>query len=331
MYEIFKLVISDINIYGLCIFLPSLLALIFTAIFRNDKKKLKIILAAISSIVLCYLLFVCSFTFIYIFIICSALAILFGASIAVGFYFSNKKVILCLVAILLLPCSLLLLTTFEYYELREPFGYIKDKTLPDSLSNRNFDYEVKLNHADAWGNNHYTVTMRGKHVAGSNEDSIVYCKQYRMCAGVTFILEDSVSRDSQSVQATPRNICQWEPLPQEKKETLLQLRKLAEKYRREYKLSFALDGYTFGIDILDFKKKTIRSLELGNASEEVPNAQEIVNLGLALIPFSDSANVEHKCNDRLPQIFVEMKTDSTQDSTKKEMRNPKQRRRATKR
>ena len=65
MYENFKLVISDINIYGLCIFLPSLLALIFTAIFRNDKKKLKIILAALPSIVLCYLLFVCSFTFIY--------------------------------------------------------------------------------------------------------------------------------------------------------------------------------------------------------------------------------------------------------------------------
>ena len=171
----------------------------------------------------------------------------------------------------------------------------------------------------------------GSNVAGSNEDSIVYCKQYRMCAGVTFVFEDSVSRDSQSVQATPRNICQWEPLPQEKKTTLLQLRKMAEKYRREYKLSFALDGYTFGIDILDFKKKTIRSLELGNASEEVPNAQEIVNLGLTLIPFSDSADVEEKCNDRLPQIFVEMKIDSTQDSTKKEMRNPKQRRRATKR
>ena len=57
---------------------------------------------------------------------------------------------------------------------------------------------------------------------------------------------------------------------------------------------------------------------------------EIVNLGLTLIPFNDSTNVEEKCNDRLPQIFVEMKIDSTQDSTKKEMRNPKQRRRATK-
>ena len=331
MYEIFKLVISDYHIYGLCIFLPSLLALFFTAKFRNDKKKLKIILAAIPSIVLCYLLFVCSFTFIYIFIIFSALAILYATSIATGYYFSNKKFILCLIAILLLPCSLLLLTTFEYYELREPFGYIKDKTLPDSLSNKNFDYEVKLNHADAWGNNHYTVTMRGKHVAGSNEDSIIYCRQYRMCAGVTFVFEDSASSDTQSVQATPRNVCQWETLPQEKKAALLQLRKLAEKYRREYELGFALDGYTFGIDILDFKKKTIRSLELGNASKEVPYALEIVNLGLTFIPFNDSANVEEKCSDRLPQIFVEMKTDSTQDSTKKEMRNPKQRRRATKR
>ena len=331
MLEVFKLVVLDTHIYGLCIFLPSLLALFFTAKFGNDKKKLKIILAAIPSIVLCYLLFVCSFTFIYIFIICCALAILYGASIAIGYYFSKKKVILCLVAILLLPCSLLLLTTFEYYELREPFGYIKDKALPDSLSNRNFDYEVKLNHADAWGNNHYTVTMRGKLVAGSSEDSIVYCKQYRMCAGVTFIFEDSTSRDTQSVQSTPRNICQWEPLPQEKKATLLKFKKMAEKYHREYSFGFVLDGYTFGIDILDFKKKTIRSLELGNASEEVPYALEIVNLGLTLIPFNDSANVEGKCNDRLPQIFVEMKTDSMQDSTKKEIRNPKQRRRATKR
>ncbi|WP_173475562.1 hypothetical protein [Fibrobacter succinogenes] len=216
--------------------------------------------------------------------------------------------------------------------MREPFGYIKDKTLPDSLSNRNFDYEVKLNHADAWGNNHYTVSVRGKHLTDSSEDSIIYCKQYRMCTGVTFVFEDSASSDTQSVQSTPRNICQWKPLPHEKKATLLQLKKLAEKYSREYTFSFVLDGYTFGIDIFDFKKKTIRSLELGNATnfdDEVPNAKEIVNLGLALIPFSDSANVEHKCNDRPPQIFVEMKTDSTQDSTKQEIRKP-ERRRATK-
>ncbi|WP_405327202.1 hypothetical protein [Fibrobacter sp.] len=306
------------------------MALIFTVKFKDQKKKLKIILAAIPSVVLCYLLFVCSFTFIYIFIICSALAILFSASIAVGYYFSNKKFILCLTAILILPCSLLLLTTFEYYELREPFGYINDKALPDSLYNANYDYEVKINHADAWGNNHYTITMRGKHVAGSNEDSIVYCKQYRMCAGVTFVFEDSASHDTQSVQATPRNICQWEPLPQEKKATLIQLKKLAEKYRREYTLGFALDGYTFGIDILDFKKKKIRSLELGNTSEKVSNALEIVNLGLTLIPFNDSADVEEKCNDRLPQIFVEMKTNSEHDSTKQEIRKP-ERRRAMKR
>ena len=91
-----------------------------------------------------------------------------------------------------------------------------------------------------------------------------------------------------------------------------------------------MDGYTFGIDILDFKKKTIRSLELGNTSEEVPHALEIVNLGLALISFNDSADVEEKCNDRLPQIFVEMKTDSTHDSTKQEIRKP-ERRKATKR
>jgi Uncharacterized membrane protein, required for N-linked glycosylation len=334
MLEVFKLVVLDTHIYGLCIFLPSLLALIFTAKFRNKKKKLKIILAAIPSIVLCYLLFVCSFTFIYIFIIFSALAILYAASIAVSYHFSNKNAILCLAAILILPCSLALLTTFEYYELREPFGYINDKDLPDSLSNANFDYEVKLDYADAWGNDHYTVSVRGKHLTDSSEDSIIYCRQYRMCTGVTFVFEDSASSDTQSVQATPRNICQWEPLPHEKKATLLQLKKLAEKYSREYTFSFVLDGYTFGIDIFDFKKKTIRSLELGNATnfdDEVPNAKEIVNLGLALIPFSDSVNADKKCNDRLPQIFVEMKTDSTQDSTKKEMQPPKQRRRATKR
>ena len=146
-----------------------------------------------------------------------------------------------------------------------------------------------------------------------------------MCTGVTFVFEDSASRDTQSVQGTPRNICQWEPLSHEKKATLIQLKKLAEKYRKEYTLSFVLDGYTFGIDIFDFKKKKVRSLELGNASEEVPNAQEIVNLGLTLIPFNDSANADKICNDRLPQIFVEMKTDSTQDSTKNEIRKPKRR------
>ena len=325
MFEIFELVFFEPTVWGLHMVLPCVVALIITYLFKKNKKILWPVLCSIPLLVLCKMFFFSSYSYTYMLIIFCVLVILYGASIAIGYHFSNKKAILCLTAILILPCSLALLTTFEYYDLREPFGYIHDKALPDSLSNANFDYEVELNYADAWGNDHYTVSMRGKHLTDSSEDSIIYCRQYRMCTGVTFVFEDSASRDTQSVQGTPRNICQWEPLSHEKKATLIQLKKLAEKYRKEYTLSFVLDGYTFGIDIFDFKKKKVRSLELGNASEEVPNAQEIVNLGLTLIPFNDSANADKICNDRLPQIFVEMKPDSTQDSTKNEIRKPKRR------
>ena len=135
-------------------------------------------------------------------------------------------------------------------------------------------------------------------------------------------------------------------LPSEKKPIVSELKKLVANYSREYIIGFVLDGYTFDIDIIDYKKRTVRSLKLDNATnfeDQVPKAKEIVNLGLKLIPFNDSVNANIDCNDRLPKLFEQMKVDTTaKDSTLKdndssakmielnEIKNPKPKRRKSK-
>jgi hypothetical protein len=230
-------------------------------------------------------------------------AILYAVSIVIARRFAENKIVLCLSVPLILACSFLMLVTYEYFNLREPFGSIDERSLPDR-ANSNHDYTIRINYADARGNNNYMLTIRWKEASNSQEDSIFFCKQYRTCAGAKFITKDSENSDTQNVLPTERNRCEWEMFPNDKRTNLLKFKELAENYKKEYKMGLVLDGYIFSVDIIDYKKKTVRTLRLDNATnyeEEVPKAKEIVNLGLKLISFSDSANLDKECNERLLQ------------------------------
>ena len=320
MLEIFKIVLEDVANYGLNIFAPCVLALILTLLHKKNKHKktCEILLGVLPIIIICKLLIFSSYTYAYMLAIFFIFAVLYASSIAIARHFAENKIILCLSIPFILVCSYVFLATYEYFDIREPFGRIEERSLPERANN-NHDYTIRINYADAWGNNNYTLTIRGKEATDSQADSISFCKQYRACAGAKFIIKDSASSDTQKVLPTEKNRCQWKMFPDDKKASLFKFKELAENYTKEYTLGFVLDGYTFSIDIIDYKKKTVRSLRLDNATnfdDEVPKAQEIVNLGLSLIPFNDSADVETKCNDRLPQLFAKMKADSTaKDST----------------
>ena len=332
MLELFTIVLKDVQNYGLNIFAPCVLALILMVLYKKNKhKKICVkILCAIPIIIICKLLIFTSYTYAYMFAIFFIFAILYAATIAITRRFAENKIILSLFIPFILICSYLMLATFEYFSLREPFGSIEERSLPEN-TNSNHDYTIRINYSDAWGNGHYTQTLRGNEDTDSQEGSILYCTQYRTCAGVTFIVKDSTSNDTIKVLPTERNRCDWDLLPSEKKPLVSELKKLIENYSREYTIGFVLDGYTFSIDIIDYKKRTVRSLRLDNATnfeDEVPKAKEIVNLGLKLIPFNDSLNADKDCNDRLPELFVQMKVDTTaKDSAYTKMKEIKEKNR----
>ena len=346
MLEIFELVLKDVQVYTLNIFAPCILALVLIVLHKKNKlKRIGVFLGIIPAIIACKLYFFTSYTYAHMLAIFFIFAILYAASIAIAKRFAENKIVLYLSIPLILICSYLILATYEYIDIREPFGSIEEHSLPES-TNSNHDYTIRINYADAWGNGHYTLTFRGNEDTDSQEGSILYCTQYRTCAGVTFIVKDSTSNDTMKVLPTERNRCEWELLPSEKKPIVSELKKLVANYSREYIIGFVLDGYTFDIDIIDYKKRTVRSLKLDNATnfeDQVPKAKEIVNLGLKLIPFNDSVNANIDCNDRLPKLFEQMKVDTTaKDSTLKdndssakmielnEIKNPKPKRRKSK-
>lgn len=313
MLELFKIVLGDVLNYGLNIFAPCVLALILILLHKKNKHKkaCEILLWVIPLIIICKLVFLSSYTYAYMLAIFFIFAILYAVSIAIARRFAENKIVLCLSVPLILACSFLMLATYEYFNLREPFGSIDERSLPDR-ANSNHDYTIRINYADAWGNNNYTLTVRGNEDSASQKGSIFYCKQYRICADAKFTIKDSVSSDTQKVLPPEKNRCQWEMYPEDKRTNLLKFKELAENYTKEYKMGFVLDSYIFSVDIINYKKKTVRTLRLDNATnyeDEVPKAKEIVNLGLKLISFSDSVNVNKKCDESL-HITATYQTDS---------------------
>ena len=313
MLELFKIVLGDVLNYGLNIFAPCVLALILTVLHKKNKhpKTCKILLGVIPIIIICKLVIFSSYTYAYMLAIFFIFAILYAASIAIARRFAENKIVLCLSVPLILACSFLMLATYEYFDLREPFGSIDERSLPDH-ANSNHDYTIRINYADAWGNNNYTLTVRGNEDSASQKGSIFFCKQYRTCAGAKFISKDSVNSDTQKVLPPEKNRCEWEMYPEDKRTNLVKFKELAENYTKEYKMGPVLDGYIFSADIINYKNKTVRTLRLDNATnykDDIPKAKEIVNLGLKLISFSDSANVDKACDDRL-HITATFQTDS---------------------
>jgi hypothetical protein len=330
MFEIFKIVLGDVLNYGLNIFAPCVLAIILILLHKKNKHKkaCEMLLWIIPLIIICKLVFLSSYTYAYMLAIFFIFAIMYAASIAIARRFAENKIVLCLSVPLILACSFLMLTTYEYFNLREPFGSIDERSLPDHAKS-NHDYTIRINYADASGNN-YTLTVRGNEDSGSQKGSIFFCKQYRTCAGAKFISKDSVNSDTQKVLPPEKNRCEWEMYPEDKRTNLVKFKELAENYTKEYKMGPVLDGYIFSADIINYKNKTVRTLRLDNATnykDDIPNAKEIVNLGLKLISFSDSANVDKECDERLLQDPASLNANDTGTTLIKlnEIKKPKRR------
>lgn len=318
MFELYKIIFFDVVAYGVNIFLPCLLALIITILHKKDrlKKTWILLLIALPLLICCNLIFFTSYNDSYIVANCIILAVLYAASIAIGLFWGLNKSAIRISIPLIFFCSYFILATYEYIDIRQPFGSVEEYTIPEQ-AHSDHDYTVRISYSDAWGNDQYAVTIRGKYADDPQNDSIIYCNQYRECASVNVVLEDSIKKDTHIVLATERNACQWELFADEKKETLFKLKGLVEKYRQEYTTSFSLDGYSFGIDVVDYQKRLSRSLKFSNASKDAPKAQEIVNLAFTLIPFkNDNLDVTKACHDRLTEVIAKIKEERAQkDST----------------
>lgn len=292
--------LSDFDLYGLYIFLPCILALVFTVLHKKHKrKKMWKTLLAFVPLVIIYktILFESIFddAWFEVFVI---FAIFYAISIVVGITFWKKKLILALSVPLILCCSYLSFATYKFFDNMQPFGRIDEYSLPSHIHS-NYDYAVKITYADAWGYNLYSMTIRGKHSTDTLEnDTISYCIQHGQNKDLTvkYIPKDTDKKKAKLPPATQKN-CKWEPLTDDKISTFFEFKNRAENYHSELECEHTCNKYEFNVGIINYKKKTFRSLELGHASMHIPMAQEIVNLGLKLI----DAGKDSIDNDSAPQ------------------------------
>jgi len=274
--------LSDIDLYGLYIFLPCILALIFTVMHKKDRRKKlwKMLLVAVPLVIIYKIILIDSIfdnTWFEVFVI---FAIFYAISIFVGIFFSKKKFIIAISVPLILCSSYLSYATYKFYGRIEPFGRIGDYTLPKHIKS-NDDYAIKITYINAVGDNIYSMTIRGKNAKDSlAQDSISYCMQH----GKKQKVKDQTM--------TPPKGCQWKNLTDDKRPSFFKFKQLAESYQAEFDCEQTCNNYDFNVDIIDYNKRTFRTLELGHASMHVNAAQEIVDLGLKLIMSSrDSIDI----------------------------------------
>ena len=310
-------VLLDAQIYGLYIFLPNLLALIFLVLHKDhpEKKHWQRLLLIIPIAVICKLTLFSSFSKSTNFELFIIFALIHAITIAIGHFFYKKKVIIILSTPLLLCCSFFAYATYEFFAIIEPFGRIENYEMPDHIRSK-YDYTVTINYADAWGNNHYALNIRGKSATDSQDgDSIYFCEHHKIFARK--LAQGDVDEENEEITAPSENQnCQWEPMADEQKETFYKFKELAEKYQQEYECNLHINAEMFNINISDYKKRTFRTLELGHASDQVPNALEIVNLGFKLIPFETHAKIIETTNSNAALDQEQKKHDSTQQKIK---------------
>ena len=265
--------LSDIHLYGLCIFLPCLLALIFTVMHKKDRrKKIWKMLLAFVPLVIVYKTIIFDSVFdntcFEVFVV---FAIFYALAVIIGIAFWKKKIIIALAIPFLLCSSYATYATYKYFGNMQPSGRIENYTLPSHVKS-NDDYAVKITYTSATGDNLYSMTIRGKRSADSlASDSISYC----LLHGQKQKLKD--------LQGAQKINCQWKLMSDEKKQEFLSFKKLAENYKAELDCEKTCNNYDFNIDIIDYNKRTFRTLELGHASMHIPAAQEIFNIRLKLI------------------------------------------------
>ena len=183
--------------------------------------------------------------------------VLYVSGALIGNFFKTKKV-LFVIAVSVIALLLFLFFKWMVYHDSEmfPFAEIVDEPLQDVELNvaQNADYEIEMIHEDAWWNDSRIMAIRARN------DSVFYRAAYRMCSA------ENIDNEGYKKWVKPNiDSSQWVLLSPEKSSIVKSLKNSIEKYEQEYHSDLVFDGYSVNVSLKDYKRKTSRRLELGNA------------------------------------------------------------------
>ena len=247
--------LADFAIY---IFLPFFWAFVFFSLCKNSsRKKLWLILALMYPAVLLVGFSITQVIFTDPFY-CILIHVPYFIGIILGLLFNtSKKWHWALVPILTLLTYSTVIFWDVYPPVFYPFAEIVDEPLQDVELNvaQNADYEIEMIHEDAWWNDSRIMAIRARN------DSVFYRAAYRMCSAENIDNEGYKKWVKLNIDSS-----QWVLLSPEKSSIVKSLKNSIEKYEQEYHSDLVFDGYSVNVSLKDYKRKTSRRLELGNAS-----------------------------------------------------------------
>lgn len=176
----------------------------------------------------------------------------------IGNFFKTKKVLYVIAGSVVVLLLFLAIKWLVYHDSEMfPFGEIVDEPLQDVELKmaQNADYEIEMIQEDAWWNDTRIMAIRERN------DSVFYRASYRMCSA------ENIDDDGYKKWTKPNiDSVQWTLLSPEKSLIAKSLKNSIEKYEQEYHSDLVWDGYSVNVSLKDYKRKTSRRLDLGNAS-----------------------------------------------------------------
>ena len=176
----------------------------------------------------------------------------------IGNFFKTKKVLYVIAGSVVVLLLFLAIKWLVYHDSEMfPFGEIVDEPLQSvelELA-QNADFEIEMIQEDAWWNDTRIIAVRERN------DSVFYRATYRMCSA------ENIDDDGYKKWTKPNiDSVQWTLLSPEKSLIAKSLKNSIEKYEQEYHSDLVWDGYSVNVSLKDYKRKTSRRLDLGNAS-----------------------------------------------------------------
>lgn len=184
--------------------------------------------------------------------------VLYVSGALVGNFFKTKKVLYVIAGSVVVLLLFLAIKWLVYHDSEMfPFAEIVDEPLQDVELKiaQNVDYEIEMIQEDAWWNDTRIIAVRERN------DSVFYRATYRMCSA------ENIDDDGYKKWTKPNiDSVQWTLLSPEKSLIAKSLKNSIEKYEQEYHSDLVWDGYSVNVSLKDYKRKTSRRLDLGNAS-----------------------------------------------------------------
>jgi len=297
--------INKLEDFAIYIFLPFFWAFVFFSLRKNfSRKKLWLIVALMYPAVL-LVGFTISQAIFTDPLYCISIHVPYFIGIVLGRLFNtSKKWHWALVPIL----TLLTYSTIIFWDVYPPVFYPFAEIVDEPLQSvelelaQNADYEIEMIQEDAWWNDTRIMAIRERN------DSVFYRAAYRMCSA------ENIDDDGYKKWTKPNiDSVQWALLSPEKSLIAKSLKNSIEKYKQEYHSDLVFDGYSVNVSLKDYKRKTCRRLDLGNASIlGMQGAMAIEKMMLDLMPPRETFTtlsydkVSKKCaeieNARIQQI-----------------------------